>query len=467
MQETSVLRKTKISLADYDYKKDIENRNLLSSFSEIELNILEELLFSPIKTSVSKLAKDLDIQEKKVLFVLKTLQNTHLLKIDGPIINIEKKIRKYFEFEYLRFEETFKPDLTFINNLLSKIPIHILPVWYSLPKTSNNIFQSIIDKYFLTPQIFKRHIEDLENENFVFSGIIKDLYNSENFEISSKEVKKKYKLDQEKYLEMLLLLEFNFICFQAYKKTTNGYEEILIPFYEYKEYLDYFNKTKTPSITESQKIIKKRNSDFGFVEDLTSILQMAKKGIFIPIIEENLKKEINIKDPNIIISNAFFSSLINKLLQIKFLTKNQNLLELTISANKWLELTIDHKALHLYYHPLNVLNDPNISNELLNEKNIREAEKSIIRIIKKDWVFFDDFVKGILSPITDEHHVKIKPIGKVYRYSIPSYTKEEIIFIKKVIFERLFEAGIVNVGCFNGKDCFCVTQLGETLFDVN
>ncbi len=467
MLEISVPRKNKISLSDYDHKKDIENRNLLSSFSKLELNILEELLFSPIKTSLSKLSKDLDIQEKKILPVLENLQNSGLIKIEAPIITIEKKIRKYFEFEYLRFEETFKPDLAFINNLLSKIPIHILPTWYCLPKTSNNIFHSIIDKYFLTPQMFQRYIDDLENENPIFSGIIKDLYNSSTLEISSKEVKKKYDLDQAKYLEYLLLLEFNFICFQSYKKIDNGFEEILIPFYEFKEYLDHFNKTTPPSIPDTQKLIKKRNSDFGFVEDLSSIVQMAKKGVSLLKIEENIKKELGIKDTDIIVSNTYVNSLTNKLLQIKFLTKKQNLLQSTSSANKWLELTIDHRALHLYYHPLNLLTQSNLLNELLNEKNIREAEKSISRIIKKGWVYFDDFIKGVMSPITDEHQVKLKPIGKVYRYSIPSYSKEEILFIKKVIFERLFEAGIVNVGFFNGKDCFCVTQLGESLFDVN
>lgn len=467
MLEISTIRKNKISLSDYNYKKDIENRKLLASFSEIDLNILEELLFSPIKTSINKLSKDLDIQEKKILSVLEILKNSELVKLEGSVVIIEKKMRKYFEFEYLRFDEDFKPDLTFINNLLSKIPIHILPTWYSLPKTSNNIFQSIIDKYFLTPQMFQRHIEDLENENPVFSGIIKDLYSSETLELSAKEVKKKYDLDEDKYFEFLLLLEFNFICFQAYKKSKNGIEEILIPFYELSEYLNYFNSTITTTIPDSKKIVKKRKSDFGFVEDISAILQMTTKPMTFLQIENNIKKEINSKDPNFGATNSYIDTLINKLLQIKFLQKKQNLLEITQTASKWLELSMDHRALHLYYHPLNIFKDSNFSEEFLSGKNIREAEKSISRAVKKGWVYFDDFIKGLLSPISDEHQVKLKPIGKVYRYSIPSYTQEELNFIKKVIFERLLEAGIVNVGFFNGKDCFCVTQLGETLFDVN
>lgn len=467
MIEIATIRKNKIFLSDYDYKKDIENRSLLASFSELELHILEELLFSPLKTSLGRLSKDLDLKENKILPVLNKLQMTELISVEKDIITIEKKLRKYFEFEYLRFDENFKPDLTFINTLLSKIPIHILPVWYSLPKTSNNIFQSIIDKYFLTPQVFKRHIEDLENENPIFSEIIQKLYNSSTFELSSKEIKTKYNLDNNKYIEYLLLLEFNFVCFQTYKKTSAGYEEILIPFYEYTEYSNHYNDTETSNISDIQKILKKGNSDFSFVEDLSNILQMTKKAMTLLQVENNLKKELSISDPNNKISNSYVNNLINKLVQIKFLIKNQNLFETSAAANKWLELTMEQRALHLYYHPLNILDDKkNLPAHLLTEKSIKEAEKSITRVINKGWVFFDDFIKGVMSTISEDNQLKIKPFGKLYRYSIPSYSQEEIFFIKTVIFERLFEAGIVNTGFFNGKDCFCVTQLGRTLFDI-
>lgn len=465
MLEVTSVRKNKISLFDYDYKRNMENRALIRSFSQTQLSVLEELLFSPIKTSVSKLSKDLKISEKQILPALEKLQQASLIKIDGAIVIIEKKTRKSFEFEFSRFDENFKPDLLFINNLLSKIPIHILPVWYCLSKTSNNIFQSIIDKYFLTPQIFQRHLEDLENENPIFSDIIKKLYNSPDFTLSSKEIRKKHDLDDERYLECLLLLEFNFICFQAFKKNQNGYEEVLIPFYEYTEYHHRFNATRTPSIADSEKPVKKRNRDFGFVLDLTSILRMAKKGAAFLQIENNIKKELNIKDPDFIVSDSYVNTLIDKLLQIKFLIKNQNLLQTSPSAGKWLELTVDHRALHFYYHPLNLLSGNDLPCELLTEKNIREAEKSIARVLRQGWVSFDDFIKGVMASISEDSQLKIKPIGKVYRYSTPSYSQEERRFIKKVIFERLFEAGIVNVGIFNEKDCFYVTKLGESLFD--
>ncbi|NGX34041.1 MAG: hypothetical protein K1060chlam1_00388 [Candidatus Anoxychlamydiales bacterium] len=466
MLEISQIRKNKICLLDYNYKQDIENRVMLSKLTVFELSILEEILYSSIKTSINKLSKDLDIPEKKILAVLKKFEKTNLLKIDGEIINIDKKMRKYFEFEYQRFEENFKPDLLFINNLLHKIPIHILPIWYSIPKSSNNIFTSIIDKYFLTPQIFQRHLENIECENPTFLGIVEDVYNSENFEVESSALQKKHSLEKEKYLEIILLLEFNLLCFQSYKKTDNGYVEIITPFHEYKDYLQYLNKTKTLSIKDTKKLIRKRKIDFGFVEDLSSVLKMAKKPISKSSIEKTIKKELSIKDPDIIISKSYIDSIINKLLKIEFLTQKKDLLQFTSSAKKWLDFNLENKALHLYYHPLNTLDSAKSFSHLINEKSIREAEKSITRVLDSSWVYFDDFAKGILSAVLDDQLVKIKHMGKTYKYSIPSHSKEELIFIKKVIFEKLFESCIVAIGSLNGRDCFSVTKLGKKLFDL-
>jgi len=466
MLEIATSRKNKICLLDYDYQNDIENRVLLATFSKFELEILEELLFSSIKTSKSRLSKDLNIEKNDLLPVLEKLEKIKLLKIDEDSIIIDKKMRKYFEFEYMRFDENFKPDLQFINNLLQKIPIHILPIWYTIPKSSNNIFNSIIDKFLISPQVFLRYLEDLEHENHIFLGIIQDLYNSDNFELKSDDLQKKYDLDKAKYLEYILLLEFNFVCFQSYKETKEGYEEIITPFYEYKEYLQFLKKTKAPSIRDKNKLIKKRNSDFGFVEDISSILQMSNKGLSLNEIKQNIKEEINIKDPDILVTLTYIDSLIDKLDQLKFVEKKNNFLKITDSGSKWAKLNLEHRALHLYYHSLNSLKDNNLPNELKNEKSIREAEKTISRVTKTGWVYFDDFIKGSICALRDEQQIKIKPIGKVYRYAMPIYTEEERVFIKKIIFEKLFEAGIVSVGSLNAKDCFCVTKFGQTLFDV-
>ncbi|MGH2613545.1 MAG: hypothetical protein ACRDFB_10935, partial [Rhabdochlamydiaceae bacterium] len=67
MIELATARKHKVTLSDYDYKQDIENRLILSHLSIEEHAVLEEILFSPIHTSVRKIAKNIDVQEDTVL----------------------------------------------------------------------------------------------------------------------------------------------------------------------------------------------------------------------------------------------------------------------------------------------------------------------------------------------------------------------------------------------------------------
>ena len=57
MLDIALARKNKINLTDYDYKKDLNNRLLLSTLSEIELSTLDEIIYSSLKTSISKLLK--------------------------------------------------------------------------------------------------------------------------------------------------------------------------------------------------------------------------------------------------------------------------------------------------------------------------------------------------------------------------------------------------------------------------
>ena len=44
--------------------------------------------------------------------------------------------------------------MEFIQLLLRKVPIDILPTWYPIPRTSNSIFDSLIEKYMKTPSNF-------------------------------------------------------------------------------------------------------------------------------------------------------------------------------------------------------------------------------------------------------------------------------------------------------------------------
>ena len=161
-------KKTKISLPDYNFEEDIRNRLLLKTLSKQNLRVLEEILFSSLQFSIESLAENLDLNSDDLYEILETLSPLNLYNFDGRILTVDKDKRKYFETQVTRFEEDFKPDLDFFQNLLKCLPIEVLPNWYHVPRSSNNIFQSLVDKHLLTPQIYQRYLVDLTSgtENF-------------------------------------------------------------------------------------------------------------------------------------------------------------------------------------------------------------------------------------------------------------------------------------------------------------
>ena len=134
------------------------------------------------------------------------------------------------------------------------------------------------------------------------------------------------------------------------------------------------------------------------------------------------------------------------------------------AANDWLDLRIENRALFIYRHPLNHLLSDEIPAHLMTDRNIREAEKSIVRILNTGWVLFDDFIKGVIVPLGEDSNIMLKRAGKSWRYTLPSYTDEEWALIKATIFDWLFELGITAVGTYQDQDCFCVTPFGQSLF---
>src|SRR5690606_655670 len=107
------------------------------------------------------------------------------LSIEGDTIFVDKDKRKYFEIQISRFDEDFVPGMEFVQGLLKKVPIQVLPLWYATPRTSNNIFESIIEKYLLTPQIYQRYLSELSLGDPLFTSIMRDLFVSADLKLST------------------------------------------------------------------------------------------------------------------------------------------------------------------------------------------------------------------------------------------------------------------------------------------
>jgi len=453
MFDVTAVKKHKITLSDYNYQRDIENRLLLSQFSEFDHAVLEEILFSPIRTPIRKMTKNLNCSEEELLPVLQKLSQTGLLAIEEDSVIVDKEVRKYFEIEMEKFEDEFTPGMEFLHQLLKKIPIHILPVWYSIPRTSNNIFDSVIEKYLQTPQVFQRHLLDISFGNPIISAIAQEVFLAPELEVTAKHLMKKFQISQEQFEEYMLVLELHFVCCLRYHKNSKGWEERVSPFQEWRDYQKFLKSTTPIPISESAKVERFRPHDFSFVEDLSILLQFAKKQPLSPSVFDTLAKRL----PDMNRGTAYLEHLLDKLKLLKLIESDGFA---SAAATEWLEMRLENRALYLYRHTANqVRSVPHAT-----EKLIREAEKSITRVIHSEWVFFDDFIKGVIVPLGDHPPVSLKKSGKYWKYVRPEYSSDERQLIHAVVFEWLFEAGITAIGTYQGKECFMVTPFGQSLF---
>ena len=444
MLELTALRKQKINLSDYDYQRDIANRILLSDASPFELEVIEEIFFSPLRISLKKLARNMECDEGKLTLLLQKLSQAGLLSLDGDQILIEKESRKYFEFEMTRVSPSFKPDLEFIQGILRKVSIHFLPLWYAIPRTSNNIFESIIEKYLLTPQLFQRYLSELHFTDPVIGNIIYDLFQAPDCTLYSSDVISKYNLTRHHFEEITLLLEFHFVGYLSYRKEEDHLVEVITPFYEWHQYLRFLKQTETPTIF-SEDVHREQSNDFTFIEEMGKILEKCQsKSFSISLLQDN----------------PLALAAVNKLLLLQLMRLENGDLYPMEGSKQWLEKNLENRALHLYRHPFNLASLPG------NERQVREAEKAIRRVLHGKWVMFEDFLKGVTVALGSAPQVMIQRVGKLYKYAFPSPGEKEKEWLRTIIFSWLFEAGMVAIGKTEaGKECFRVTAFGSFCFE--
>ncbi|MGE5195700.1 MAG: hypothetical protein ACM3JI_00020 [Anaerolineae bacterium] len=468
MIEASSIRKNKICLSDYDYAKDIENRLLMAQFSILDLEVLAELLYSSLKIPIRKLANNLDIDNSELLPILDKISRTRLLTYDEDFVFVDKDMRKYYEMQIVKFDDDFKPGMEFLQGLLRKVPIHVLPAWYSIPRTSNNIFDSLVEKYLLTPQIFQRYLSELNFGDPILSEIAQDVYESPDLKLFSSTIVEKYKLSREQFEEYMLYLEFNFVCCLWYNLRDEHWQEVVTPFYEWGEYLRFLRHTEVKSIAKTAKIMIKDAEEFTFIKHLSVILALAKKQP-IPLTIDKKGCHLKKSDYESIVEKskidlAFIERLIEKLCLLKLSNVVEGHLHALASASDWLEMTLENRALFLYRHPLNRLISENLPFHIPMERSVHEAEKSVLRVLQSGWVLYDDFIKGVLVSLSDASTVTLKKTGKLWKYSLPTYSDEEKTLIKETIFHWLPEMGMVATGTYEGQDCFTLTPFGRDFF---
>ena len=480
MVETNIFRKNKINLEDYDYQKDIQNRVLMSQFSSEDLEVLEEIVYSSQKIPISRLVDQLDKNLDNLHTILEKLSKTDLFKIEEDMVVVDKEMRKYFETQIQKFDDDFTPGMEFLQALLKTVPIHVLPNWYPIPRTSNNIFNSLIEKYLETPQTFQRYLTELNLGDPILNGIVTDLFEAPEHKMYSAEIREKYKLSEEGFEEHLLYLEFNLVCCLVYEKKDGEWVEVVTLFKEWKDYLNFLKESQPKEISKKSEVKRTRPHDFSFAEDMSTLLALSMtKPLYLRLNEEE-EWTFEKASANVVAKqckgfdlkseegqahfHSYMTKVIQKLIFLKLAQIEGNQLIASDEAEEWLALPIEKRALNTYKVTLTNYPFSGFSKEIYTERNIHEIEKSICRIIDSGWVLFDEFLNGVIAPISEKSKMSLKKRGRYWKYSLPDYSEEEMILIRLIIYNWLFEGGIIATGSFQGKECLRITSLGQSMF---
>lgn len=462
-------RKNKIILSDYNYRQDISNRLLMADFSVFEVEVLDEVLAHSLQIPISELVEVLEVSCDQIKQALDKLVLTGLLTHNGETVVVDKEKRKYYEFQIQKFDDDFAPNLEFIFRGLKRVPIHVLPNWYSIPRSSDDISASIIEKYLSTPCAYRRHLLELESEDPVLQGIMNDVFKSEDFCVRSRDLRSKYDLSREEFEEYMLLLEFNLVCFISYRRVDDQWKEVVTPLHEWREYLRFQRDARPSSISQDAVEDCCMGENFLFIRDMSQVLEAAADQP-IPfavvsdpsaLVETDLENWWKVPEVSTKSRLLHFQRVVIRLYRLGLLEQSGANLEPSSSASSWSKLSVQSKAVDFSRAPLFTEDFPGLPPELFSEKNIRAVEKSLRRVVNFGWITFDAFIKWMIDPVGSSKPVTLQRKGKRWHFALPIYQKPEREFIRKVIFDRMFELGLVSIGVYQDLPCFQLTAMGR------
>lgn len=431
-----VTREPVIDLSDYDYGQDIRNRVLMSQLSKQDVEVLDELLHQSLTFKLEELVEDCDLSLKVVQESLKKFSTVGLCQIEGTKVSVDKEMRKYYEVQIKKFDEDFNPDLSYLFSNLQKVPIHVLPKWYSLPKSAEEIFSSLISSYLETAKKYDRYLTRFRFDDPTLDGIVEDVFSAKDWTIRSKELREKYKLDREEFEKIMLTLEFHFVCVVSYRTVGDQWKEVVTPLYEWHELL-YKRERALPRLTK-EKVKPNWPSPFHFIERMTTWIR-------------KLGDSSEPKEEERILSRAFALDLCNK---------RGSVLSLTHTAKDWLEMPEEEKGAFLHRQPLEEELSKNPT--LLTERCAGTVEKAL-RKLPDGWVSLEDVLDSMLLPLSTSEGITLTKSGRKWSFLTKSLTAEERLFVEKFITTRLAEEAIVEIGSLKKGICLRITPHGRMI----
>jgi hypothetical protein len=315
---------------------------------------------------------------------------------------------------------------------------------------SNNIFESIVEKYFATPKAYFHYLNELHFDDPVLDSMVKDVFQGPHFEISAFHLMEKYDLSRERFEECLLLLEYHFACCLRYRQVDDCWQEVVTPFSEIHAYLKHESQARAHCIREPiEQII---HADFMFIEELAVFLKACQGKKMHP---KQVKKASG-KEPE------YSQKAVDKLLQVGFAAKGADgSILCTAKGSKWLSKPLSERIAQLGSDPLNVINGVERFAALWNHRNLHLVEKKLRKLVPYEWLELDRFIAGFTAPIGENAPAALEKKGRKWRYKVPLFSELEKEFIRAVVMERLGELGVVYTGMHRGSPVFCLTPFGS------
>ena len=460
--------KTYVTLSDYDYSRDIALRTLIATLQPQDILILEEILYSPLQFPIEVLCTNLHLSQDIVDASLTKLQETNLFTRQHGQLVVCKEMRKHLELQIDPLDPDFRPDLTYMQQLLKKVPIEVLPTWYHISRASHQIFESIIEKYLKTPQLYKRYLREQLSGNHMLHQLLDTVFASPSLRVSLQYLQTHFNLSCEELHEYILLLEFNFLGCLCSEVTEEGIEQYITPFAEWRDYLLFQQQNAPESITES--VMPLRPTEYAFCDDLAHLL----KGSPLPLQSiaplslaqetyQSLCKTLKGEPP----PQTYVHQLLEQGLKLSLADIHQMEWIPAPQAIEWTACAPNMRAHFTYRHPNTLALYENTNTYRPIEKLLLDLERALAHIADAEWIYVDAFLNSAPLALKESDTIQLRRIKHTWQYHRPHYTSEDREYLKILITEYLYMTGIVHLGKTEHGLCFMLTHLGKTCFASN
>jgi predicted transcriptional regulator len=246
------LNQSQIALGDYASGRDVQTRLLMASWTRREVAAMDAILQSPQVALVEQVAEQACCSVEEMEEALTNLAPTGLFQRRGTTLTVDKDLRRYYETQMRRFEEDFEAGLDYLQSLLKHIPLQTLLSWYAIPRTADQVFEALMEKYLPTPKLFRNHLLEVGYDNPIVLQVAQMAYDAPDFQVTRQQVCEKFNLTHHQFQELALYLEFNFMACLAYTPRDDQYDEVITPFWAWREYLQFLRQSVPAPLNPSR-----------------------------------------------------------------------------------------------------------------------------------------------------------------------------------------------------------------------